>query len=182
MNSACWRRRRLCILAGCSHNPPPPATPPAPCTSPEPLHVRLKAQPKLNLSERGESLATVVRIYQLKGTGKISVASFDDLFDHDHDTLGEDFVAVQEVTVTPGATLDPPLFRKPDATHVAVMGLFRRPTATSWRAIEQLPPSDPQFCHPAPAPAPAQKKGPPPKDSTLRFSLEENRVTTIKTP
>jgi type VI secretion system protein VasD len=171
----------VAVLAGCSHNPPPPPTPPtppAPCSEKEPLRVRLKADRKLNLSERGESLATVVRVYQLKGTGKISVASFDDLFDHDHDTLGEDFAAVQEVTITPGATLDPPLFRVPDATYVAVMGLFRRPTATSWRAVEKLPPADPQFCHPPQAP----KQGPPPKDQTLRFSLEENRVTTVKTP
>jgi len=163
------------FLVGCAHNPPPP---PAPCPPPEPLHVRLKADRRLNPSERGEALATVVRIYQLKGTGKIAVASFDDLFDHDRDTLGEDFAAVQEVTVTPGATLDPPLFRSPDATYVAVVGLFRRPTGTSWRAITKLPPPDPQFCHPAPTP----KKGPPPKDPTLRFSLEENRVTTIKSP
>jgi type VI secretion system VasD/TssJ family lipoprotein len=165
----------MALAASCAHAPP---TPPPPCPPPEPLHVTLRASPRLNPSDRGEPLATVVRIYQLKGTGKIGVASFDDLMDHDRDALGEDFVAVQEVTLTPGATLTPPLFRSPDATYVAVVGLFRRPTGTSWRAVDRLPPPDPQFCHPAPAP----KKGSPPKDPTLRFSLEENRVATIKTP
>jgi type VI secretion system protein VasD len=182
----------IAIVAGCGHSspPPPPATPtpPAPCPSPEPLRISLKADAHLNPSERGEPLATVVRIYQLKGTGKITVASFDDLMDHDRDTLGEDFVAVQEVTMNPGARLDPPLFRAPDATHVAVVGLFRRPSSTTWRAIETLPPANPQFCHPAPPPDPkkANKAGDkppqPPKDPTLRFSLEENRLKTIKTP
>jgi type VI secretion system protein VasD len=174
----------LAMLVGCGHSspppaaPPPPATPPPPCATPEPLHVRLRAAPHLNPSERGEPLATVVRIYQLKGTGKITVASFDDLLDHDRDTLAEDFVAVQEVTLNPGVTLDPPLNRSPEATHIAIVGLFRRPFSTSWRAVEKLPPPDPQFCHPPPP----NKKGPPPKDPTLRFSLEENHVAAIKTP
>jgi type VI secretion system protein VasD len=173
----------IALLGGCAHAPPAAATPPAPCPPPEPLHISLKADARLNLSERGEPLATVVRIYQLKGTGKIAVASFDDLMDHDRDTLGEDFVAVQEVTVLPGAKLEPPLFRGADATHVAVVGLFRRPTSTAWRAIEKLPPADPQFCHPAAdVTKKSDKPAPTPKDSTLRFSLEENRVKTIKTP
>ncbi|HSS39490.1 MAG TPA: type VI secretion system lipoprotein TssJ [Polyangia bacterium] len=179
----------IAIMVGCGHSPstPPPAspaTPPAPCTSPEPLHISLKADARLNPSERGEPLATVVRIYQLKGTGRITVASFDDLMDHDRDTLGEDFVAVQEVTMNPGTKLDPPLFRAADATYVAVVGLFRRPSSTTWRAIEKLPPADPQFCHPAPPPDPkkANKPAAAPKDPTLRFSLEENRLKTIKTP
>jgi type VI secretion system protein VasD len=170
----------LAILLGCSHpsSPPPqtPATPP--CPPPEPLRISLRAGRHLNPSERGEPLATVVRVYQLKGTGKIGVASFDDLLDHDRDTLAEDLVGVQEVTVNPGVTLDPPLSRSAEASHIAVVGLFRRPTGTSWRAVEKLPPPDPQFCHPAPP----SKKGPPPKDPTLRFSLEENHVATIKTP
>jgi type VI secretion system protein VasD len=164
---------------GCSHNPPPSAAAvtPAPCPSPEPLRLNLRATAHLNPSERGEPLATVVRVYQLKGTGKISVASFDDLLDHDKDALGEDFVAVQEVTVNPGATLDPPLVRSPEATHVAVVALFRRPASTTWRTIEKLPPPDPQYCHPAPADK-NDKKAPAPKDPTLHVQLDGSRVAT----
>src|SRR4051812_25796159 len=83
---------------GCSHSAPPPAaaapTPapgaaPAPkaCAAPEPLHVSLTASVRLNPGEKGEALATVVRIYQLKGVGKMIGVSFDDLLDHDKDTL-----------------------------------------------------------------------------------------------
>jgi type VI secretion system protein VasD len=162
-------------LFGCSHNSPPAAAAAAAaCPSPEPLRLNLRASAHLNPSERGEPLATVVRVYQLKGTGKISVASFDDLLDHDKDALGEDFVAVQEVTVNPGATLDPPLVRSPEATHVAVVALFRKPASTTWRTIEKLPPPDPQYCHPAPA----DKTKPAPKDPTLHVQLDESRVAT----
>ena len=147
---------------------------PGACPSPEPLRINLRATAHLNLSDKGEPLATVVRVYQLKGTGKIAVASFDDLLDHDKDALGEDFVAMQELTVNPGVTLDPPLVRSPEATHVAIVALFRKPASTTWRTIEKLPPPDPQYCHPAPP----DKKGAAPKDSTLHVQLDESRIAT----
>jgi type VI secretion system protein VasD len=165
------------LLASCAHAPP---TPPGPCAQPEPLRVSLRASPHLNPSEKGEPLATVVRVYQLKGIGKIGGASFDDLLDHDRETLGEDFVAVQEVTVAPGATLDPPLVRNGDATHVAVVALFRRPVSTVWRAVEKLPPPDPQYCHAPPPGGKGDGKTPPPKDPTLRFRLDESQIATVK--
>jgi len=163
-------------LGACSHaSPPPPADkPPVPCPTPEPLRLNLRASAHLNPSDKGEPLATVVRVYQLKGTGKVAVASFDDLLDHDKDALGEDFVAMQEVTVNPGATIDPPLVRSPEATHLAVVALFRKPASTTWRTIEKLPAPDPQYCHPAPA----SKKDPAPKDPTLHMQLDESRIAT----
>jgi len=185
LNFAKWSTIGGAVLAAglgaCSHSsPPPPQQPPAPapgpaaCPSPEPLRLNVRAAARLNLSDKGEPLATVVCVYQLKGTGKISVASFDDLLDHDKDALGEDFVAMQELTVNPGATLDPPLVRSPEATHIAIVALFRKPASTTWRTIEKLPPPDPQYCHPAPA----DKKGTAPKDPTLHVQLNESRVAT----
>ena len=139
--------------------------------------MSLRASSHVNPSEKGDALATVVRVYQLKGTGKIGGASFDDLLDHDKESLGEDFVAVQEVTVSPDSTLAPPLVRSVDATHVAVVALFRKPVSTMWRVIEKLPPPDPQYCHPAPPP-----KGAAPKDPMLKFQLEESQIASVKTP
>ncbi len=168
------------LFCACSHASTPPADKPAvaaACPTPEPLRLNLRATAHLNPSEKGEPLATVVRVYQLKGTGKIAVASFDDLLDHDKDALGEDFVAMQELTVNPGATLDPPLVRSPEATHVAVVALFRKPASTTWRTIEKLPAPDPQYCHPAPANK-KDSKDPAPKDPTLHMKLDESRIAT----
>jgi type VI secretion system protein VasD len=167
----------LAALLGCSHAAPPAAE--KPCASPEPLRINLRASAHLNLSEKGDPLATVVRVYQLKGTGKISVASFDDLLDHDKDALGEDFVAMQELTVNPGATLDPPLVRSPEATHVAIVALFRKPASTTWRTIEKLPAPDPQYCHQAAdKDKEKDKKSAPPKDPTIHVNLDESRIAT----
>jgi type VI secretion system VasD/TssJ family lipoprotein len=132
----------------CSHDPPPPPQAPAPCPTPEPMRVSLQASQRLNPGERGEALATVVRLYQLKGTAKIANASFDDLLDHDRDALGEDFLSVQEVTINPGDRLDPAIQRNPDTTTLGAVALFRQPAGTTWRAIVKLSPPDPQYCHP----------------------------------
>jgi len=176
----------LATMAGCSHDPPPPPQAPAPCPTPEPLHVSLQASNRLNPGEHGEALATVVRLYQLKGTAKIANASFDDLLDHDRDALGEDFLAVQEVTINPGDRLDPPIPRNPDTTTLGAVALFRQPAGTTWRAIVKLSPPDPQYCHPKDNKDAKDSKNVPKADTTkndaklldnvTRIFLDENRL------
>src|SRR6185369_1499938 len=161
---------------GCTpHNPPPvtgtPATPPPPCTTPEPLKINLKASPQINPGEKGEPLATVIRIYQLKQTNKLQSASFDDLLDHDKDVLQDEMVSMTEVTINPGDSVDPPVTRSPEAGYVAAVALFRRPAGNTWRAMKKLLPPDTQHCHAA-----AGGKSDAPSDGVVRFSLDENRV------
>jgi type VI secretion system protein VasD len=154
--------------SGCAHTQEPPP----PCTSPEPLRVAIKASARVNLSEKGEALATVVRLYQLKTTAKLAAASFDEVMDHDHDALGDDFVSVQEVTMNPGERLTPPLARSPDASFLAAVALFREPAGIAWRAFSKLPPPDPQHCHRADGAA-----GQPPAGARgVQFLLDENRL------
>jgi type VI secretion system protein VasD len=170
----------LCALGltACTHSQSPPAAAPAgqaaaPCSSPEPLRVSIHASQRLNPGEGGEALATVVRLYQLKGAGKLTGASFDELLDHDKDTLGDDFLNVQEVTINPGDNADPPMSRHADAAYVAAVALFRQPVGTSWRAIKKLAPADAQHCH---ATAERPDGSPPKLDDPARFFLDENRL------
>jgi len=165
--------------SGCSHPaPPPPAAAPAaaaaapPCAAPEPLHVSLNASPRLNPGEKGEALATVVRIYQLKGVGRMMGVSFDDLLDHDRDTLGEDFLTMQEVTINPGDRLDPPIVRNADAHYVLAVALFRQPTGTTWKVTKRVNPPDPDYCHTPPPGKGTQAAN----DSAVRLFLDENRI------
>jgi type VI secretion system VasD/TssJ family lipoprotein len=158
------------ILA-CGHAPPAPpaAAPPPPeaCATPEPVRVTVTASSRVNLGEKGEALATVVRLYQLKGRDKLASASFDEMLDHDKDTLGEDLLAVVETTISPGESVKPPVARNPEARYLAVVALFRKPGSASWRAVTALPAANPKFCHAAPG---APLKG------DARFFLDENRV------
>jgi type VI secretion system VasD/TssJ family lipoprotein len=167
----------LLLSYGCGHaaTPAPETPPPPPCATPEPLRVSLQASQHLNPGERGEALATVIRLYQLKGSAKIASASFDDLLDHDRDALGEDFLGVQEVTINPGDKSDPPLLRNADATTLGAVALFRQPAGTTWRAILKLAPPDPQHCHAPPRPTDPAKANKVP-DNTIRIFLDENRL------
>jgi type VI secretion system protein VasD len=140
------------FTAGCGHDPPPPAAAPppqqpSPCTEPEMLGIRLSASGHLNPGERGEPLTTVVRVYQLKRPEKLTSASFDDMLDRDKDMLGADLVEVQEMTLNPGETIPRALKRAPDAAFIAAVALFRKPTGTAWRAVKQIPATDPNRCH-----------------------------------
>jgi type VI secretion system VasD/TssJ family lipoprotein len=130
----------------------------------------ITASPRLNLGENGESLATTVRVYQLKDTAKLVESSIDRILDNDRAVLAEDFVSMQELILYPGERAAPPIFRGEGAVNLAVVAMFRRPEGPSWRAISKLPAPNPQHCH-ATAATPEALAA-----SQLRFSLEDSRV------
>jgi type VI secretion system protein VasD len=162
-----WCRfAQLAVVAGsCSHAPEPlPA-----CTEPEPLQLILRASDRLNPGEKGEPLATVVRLYELKGITKLADAPFEEILDRDKQTLGEEMVSSKELTLHPAERLEQPLKRGEGVTYLAVVALYRQPAGTSWRALYRLPEPDPNHCHPD---AKGRKKAPRP----VQALLEENRV------
>jgi type VI secretion system protein VasD len=161
------------LLGACAHEPPPAPPPPkgpSPCTTPEPIRLLLTASPRLNLDENGESLPTVVRMYQLRDSSKLVESSADRLLTNDRGVLAEDLVDVRELTLYPGERVAPLLMRGEGAAVVAVVAMFRRPDGPSWRAISKLPPPNPQHCHGAAATPQAQAA------SLLKFTLEDSRV------
>ena len=168
----------LAVAASCSHapaagSPPPPPPGAPPCATPEPLAVSLTASSRLNPGDKGEPLSTEVRLYQLKAREKLTGASFDEMLDRDKDTLGEDLLSMQELTVSPGETVNPAVKRNPDAGYLAAVALFRRPGTGAWRAIRRLSAADPDHCHKGGAAA-AGKPAPSPDEA--RFILDENRI------
>jgi type VI secretion system protein VasD len=164
------------VPAGCAQKQGrPPKPPPAEvkpleaCPKPQPLKLALTASPRLNPGEKGEALATVVRVYQLKGVSKLTGVSFDDLLDHDKEALGDDFLGVQEATINPGETLEAPIARNAETIYLLAVALFRRPAGTTWKVVRKLSPPDPYHCH-------ATIDRPRANDGTVRFFLDENRI------
>lgn len=155
----------VAVFGACAHPPPP-----SPCTTPEPIRLTLTASPRLNPGDNGESLATTVRIYQLKDTARLIESSLDRILDNDRAVLAEDFVSMIELTLYPGERVAPALIRAEGATNLAVVAFFRRPAGPTWRAIRKLAPPDPQHCHGTVA-TPAALAA-----SQLRFTLEDSRI------
>jgi type VI secretion system protein VasD len=106
-----------------------------------PVEVSLVAGDRLNPDEQGQSLPTAVRIYQLKAGARLESADADRVYREPKEALGEDLLAVEEVTISPGEKVTRTLEREPAARVLAVVALFRRPAAVSWRVLTDLPPA-----------------------------------------
>jgi type VI secretion system VasD/TssJ family lipoprotein len=116
---------------------------------PEPINLNLRASEHVNPGEHGESLATTVRIYQLKDASKFAVTGFEQMLDDDRAAFGEDLIAVKELTLYPGEALSPSLDRREGALFLAVAAFFRHPSGPDWRVTSKLAPPNPDYCHPS---------------------------------
>jgi len=167
------RRRFVCALvmaaavSGCARGTRPP------CDNPPPFYVWLDGSDRLNPSGGGQSLTTQVQVLQLRSPAKLERADFADVWQRSKETLGEDLLEVNEVTLDPGGRVTTGFVRNPKAGYIAVVGLFRQPTGTSWRAVQPLPVPTSSQCESDPEPV---KKVPTAGDHVLRFFLEDFRV------
>jgi type VI secretion system protein VasD len=121
----------------CAHDAPP--APGAPCKEPD-LKITVRGSDRLNMDEAGRSLAVVVRLYQLKTLKTLEDASFEQMWQHDKETLGEDLASVDEVTVDPADKKVVPVKRIVEARYLVAVGLFRKPDGVAWRATRTLSP------------------------------------------
>ncbi|MGA7743678.1 MAG: type VI secretion system lipoprotein TssJ [Polyangia bacterium] len=144
-----------------------------PCPMPESIRVSIRASDRLNPGDNGESLATTVRLYQLKDTSKLQTASLEQILDNDRALLGDDLVSVKEITLYPGEAATPSLNRREGAAILAVVAFFRRPAGSAWRVASKLAPPDAQYCH-APGGGNAEAAR-----SALRFGLQDSRVELL---
>ena len=97
-------------------------------------------------------------------------ASLEQILDNDRTALADDLAGVSEITLYPGETALPSLPRREGALFLAVVGFFRHPSGSAWRAVSKLAPPDAQYCHaPGGGEAEAARRA-------LRFWLVDSRV------
>jgi type VI secretion system protein VasD len=123
----------MVLVASCRSSQPAPS-------EQAPFDVEITAGQRLNPNDLGQPLPTIIRIYQLRATGKLERAEFDRVYRQPKELLGEDLLQTEEVTLSPGDTLKRRLERDRGGRYVAVVALFRRPTGTSWRAFAEFGP------------------------------------------
>ena len=118
------------LLGGCKSGGEGPETPPG-ITVP----LRLYAGDNLNAGDDGRGLATVVRIYHLRGMQRFEQAPFDVLMDETREqaALGSDLVQAREVVLTPGMRREFEERLSADTNHIGVVALFRAPASGRWR-------------------------------------------------
>ncbi len=99
--------------------------------------VRIHAGQVLNTDSNGRSLAVVVRLYSLRGTTQFSQATYAMVAagTSDKPFSNSDVITSKEVVLVPGQKYEmlEPLAN--DATHLAVVALFRSPDSQRWRFV-----------------------------------------------
>jgi type VI secretion system protein VasD len=150
-----------------------------PCETPAPFYLTLEAGTNLNPDEHRHSLPTQVMVLQLRGLTRFNNAGFDDLWQRSKETLGDELVQANEMSIAPGATSTVGFPRHAQANFVAVVGIFRKHGGDSWRAVTPLAPATGDRCTPQP---PAIKPKPGPQDVVLKFRVAETLVENLTPP
>jgi type VI secretion system protein VasD len=101
---------------------------------PTPIDVTVSAGQRINLDESGQPLPTVIRLYLLASASKAEAASYEELY-RGAEALGPDVLASDALVLSPGETAKKRLAAEKPARALLVVGVFRKPTGTSWRAI-----------------------------------------------
>ncbi|MGY0632835.1 type VI secretion system lipoprotein TssJ [Luteimonas sp. A478] len=99
------------------------------------IPLRLYAGDNLNAGNGPRGLATVVRIYYLRGIQRFEQVPFDALMDEGRERaeLGNDLIEVRELVLTPGIRRELEERLPAEATHLGVVALFRAPANGRWR-------------------------------------------------
>lgn len=145
----------LCLLGGCAGSPlngaldgalqatglrkPPPL--PEAQQPPRKVALHLHAAPRLNVDARGQPLALLVRVYQLRQLDafeRVPQAAFLSP-EAERAALGADLVAVRELTLVPGQRLDLVETMPRDAGQLGVVALFHAPASQGWRLAFAAP-------------------------------------------
>lgn len=110
------------------------------CKVPDTVELEIESSDRVNRDEKGQSLPTIIRLYQLSDLSRLQSAEFDDIWLKPDETLGDTKTAgPTELTVYPGQIMVERFKRNPAADFLVGVGVFRQPVGGSWRTIEEWP-------------------------------------------
>ncbi len=134
-------------LGACS-NPPPPEEP-DPCNV-QIVTLRIYGDDIINPNESERPRPVVIRLYQLANDLRMQNARYDPILLKDADTLGEDMLKKDEVTLFPNDVIEIKFERIPEARYLAGAAMFHGPQGDSWKTFYEFPPmpNEPEACLP----------------------------------
>ncbi len=91
------------------------------------MNVDIVSRASLNTNEAGQSLSTVVRVYQLKTPQAFEQLDYTQLQTNDPDALKADLLAAKDVVLRPDASASISEPMNGDAEYVGIVAFFRKP-------------------------------------------------------
>jgi len=125
------------LVAGCSSAEPAPAAP-KPCDV-QIVTLNIYAADNINPNDNGNPRPVVVRLYQLKNDVRMENASYDDILLKDKETLQDDMLKVDEVSLFPNDLVQVRFERMKEASVLGGVALFHSPKGTSWKTFYAFP-------------------------------------------
>jgi type VI secretion system protein VasD len=122
---------------GCGSAEPAPV-PPKSCDV-QVVTLQIYAQGNINPNENGHTRPVVVRLYQLKNDVRMENATYDQILLKDKETLEDDLLKVDEVSVFPNDLVEVKFERNKEAGVLAGVALFRSPKGNSWKTYYAFP-------------------------------------------
>jgi len=100
------------------------------------MNIDLASRSSLNATGDGQSLSTVVRIYQLKTPQTFQQLDYQQLQTNDLDALKADLLATRDVVLRPDASASISEPMNGDAQYVGVVAFFRNPGSdATWKLV-----------------------------------------------
>lgn len=137
------------LHAGCASSPETRQD----CPDAPPIALTIEATDELNPDDDGVALATELRIYQVRDSAALEMASFEEVWQDAAAALGDALVSEETLTVYPGSRLERALRPDPETTAIVGVVIVRQPAGRTWRALVPITTTaaGPQTC-PGPAP------------------------------
>lgn len=99
----------------------------------------ISAANDINPDITGQPSSVVVRVYQLSNRINFENASYEDLFATSGNSLGTEFIAVDEFLVDPATTIELDVEISENAKFLGIVVGYRSVDMVTWRTIEAVP-------------------------------------------
>ncbi len=103
-----------------------------------PVAFNITATNNINSYEHESALPVRLRIYQLADLNQFKGATFRELWKMDKQILGDSFVSMKEITVTPGLKNKLKISRQDKTNYIGIIAIFRHPELGKWRAYTKV--------------------------------------------
>ena len=123
----------LMLLAGCSSL--------SPYSHVTKVNLKLTASDQVNPDLNGRPSPIVVRLFELKYPVTFENADFFSLYERAKEALTPDLVAVEELELRPGETVELKLSVEEGSRYVGVLAAYRDLPETKWRYTVQVTPA-----------------------------------------
>jgi len=105
----------------------------------EEIAVHIQADEALNQTDEGESLPTVVRVFQLNGDIATRALDFNEAWTDPEAAFGDEYISHKEITLHPDTTELIELPPEDGAKFILVFAGYNSPVGNTWFRVYEIP-------------------------------------------